>query len=321
MDKKERQKNISKALSRLDKRFGERIVFRMGESSEMSIETFKTGRSKLDSILGGGYPKGKIIEVYGNEACGKTGLALEAVREVQKEGGIVGFIDAEHALNTEYAESIGVDISDLYISQPSCGEEGIETVRAMVDTGEFDLIVVDSVTALTPRAVLDGEAGEAKIGALARLMSQSLKMITGACSETKTTVMFLNQIRNKIIAYGNPEDSTGGKALKFYASQRIRVKNKGKKKQGDDTVGFYQEIEVVKNKINPPFKKVEFDIVYGVGIDTFGDFIDSIIENKIIVQKGSYFYYNGDKICQGKAKLRIELENNSDLLEELKSKL
>jgi recombination protein RecA len=312
---------IKKALAALEKRYEEPVVMKMSDSNT-SIETFTSGRDDLDIALGGGYAVGKLIEIFAESGAGKTGLALEAVAAIQREGGVAAIIDAEHALNTEYCEQIGVNVDELYISQPSHGEQAIEAIRALINSQEVDLIVVDSVAALTPKAILEGEAGEAKMAVLARLMSQGISMIKGVASEVGCTVMFINQLRSTMAMYGPSITTTGGKTLPFYATQRLEIKNKGRLTEGDKVIGFKQLIKIVKNKCAPPFQEIQNDIVYGKGVDTFNGLIEALVFEEIILKKGGgYFSYGETKLGQGTKKLRMTLEENPDLLEELKNKL
>lgn len=311
---------VNKAIAALEKRFGEKVVMKMTDANT-DIETLPSGRDDLDIALGGGYGVGKIIEIYAESGCGKTGLALEAIAETQKNGGLCAIIDAEHALNTEYCESIGVVVDDLYISQPSYGEQAIETIRYLIETGEFDLIVIDSVAAMIPKAELEGESGEVKMGLQARMMSQGMKLISGAASTIGTTILFINQVRSTIAMYGPATTTTGGKALKFYSSQRLEVKNRGQIKEGDEVIGFKQQIKIVKNKVAPPFKIVENDIVFGVGVDKFNGFVEKLIFEEILIKKGSYFYYGETRLAQGIKKLRVLFNDNPDLVEQLREAL
>tara|TARA_R110000803_G_scaffold65520_1_gene126674 strand:- start:38 stop:1009 length:972 start_codon:yes stop_codon:yes gene_type:complete len=313
---KKTNKAIDSALAGLAKRFGETVIMKMGDKTH-NIETIPSGRADLDIALGGGYGVGKIIEIFAESGCGKTGLALEAVAEVQKAGGTCAIIDAEHALNMEYCEQIGVDIDELYISQPSYGEQAIQAMRALIDTREVDLIVVDSVAALVPKAELDGESGEAKIGLQARLMSQAMKLISGPAAEAGCTIIFINQLRSTISMYGPAKAPTGGKALKFYASQRIEIKSKGQIKEGESVIGFKQEIKIVKNKIAPPFKVVNNDIVYGVGVDKVTGLIEALVFEEILTKSGSWFVYEDVKLANGIKKFRVYLDENPDVLAEL----
>lgn len=318
-DRKE-SKNITAALAALDKRYGERVVLKMGDSSS-EVDTISSGRPDLDVALGGGYGVGKIIEIFAESACGKTGLALEAIKVVQDLGGIAAVIDSEHALNTDYCELIGIDIDDLYICQPSFGEQAIEAIRALIGTGEIDLIVVDSVAAMVPKAELEGESGEAKIALQARMMSQGMKLITAAASSAGCTIMFINQLRSTIAMYGPPKNVSGGNALKFYCTQRLEVKNKGQIKEGEDVVGFKQHITVVKNKIGTPFKFIQNDIVYGVGVDKIAGLLEALIFEQIIEKNGGWYSYKGSKLANGIKKLRIVFEDNPELVKELEEAL
>lgn len=313
-------KAINNALAALEKRFGEPVVMKMSESNT-GIETFSTGRPSLDSKLGGGYGIGKIVEIYAESGCGKTGLALEAIKSMQDREGVCAIIDAEHALNTEYCEQIGVDIDSLYISQPTYGEQAFETIRALINTGEVDLIVVDSVAAMVPRAELEGESGEAKVAVQARMMSQGMKLITGAANDNKTTVIFINQLRKTIAMYGPTETTTGGKALKFYATQRLEIKNRGMIKQGEEVIGFKQQIKVVKNKVAAPFQVYQEDIIYGKGVDNTQGFIDALVFEGIITKAGAWFKYDDGNLAKGMKALRQLFDDNPELVEELQTKL
>lgn len=313
-------KGIRGAMAALEKRFGEKVVMKMSDA-KVEVETFSSGRGDLDVALGGGYGVGKIIELYAESGCGKTGLALEAIASVQKSGGVCAIIDSEHALNTEYCTDIGVVIDDLYISQPSYGEQAIETIRALIETGEVALIVVDSVAAMIPRAEMEGESGEVKMGLQARMMSQGMKLMSGPASDSGTTIIFINQLRSTISMYGPAQTTTGGKALKFYASQRLEIKNKGQLKEGDDVIGFKQYIKVVKNKISPPFKVVENDIVYGVGVDKFSGMVELLVFEGIITKKGAFYSFEDTRLAQGIKKLRIAFDENPDMVEKLEDLL
>ena len=313
-------KAIKSALAALEKRFGEPVIMKMNDANT-GIDTFSSGRPSLDSKLGGGYGLGKIIEIFAESGCGKTGLALEAIKSMQDRGGTCAIIDAEHALNTEYCEDIGVDVDALYISQPTYGEQGFEAIRALVGTGEIDLIVVDSVAAMIPKAELEGESGEAKIALQARMMSQGMKLITGPASDAKCTIIFINQIRKTIAMYGPTETTTGGKALKFYATQRLEIKNRGQVKEGDDVIGFKQQIKIVKNKVAAPFKVYAEDIIYGKGVDNTKGFIEALVFEGILEKKASWYKYNGSNIANGAKALRLLLEEEPSLREELETSL
>ena len=313
-------KGIKNALAALEKRFGEPVVMKMNDANT-GIDTFSSGRPSLDTKLGGGYGIGKIIEIYAESGCGKTGLALEAIKSMQDRNGVCAIIDAEHALNTEYCEQIGVDVDALYISQPSYGEQAFEAIRALVGTGEVDLIVVDSVAAMIPKAELEGESGEAKIAVQARMMSQGMKLITGASSDNKCTIIFINQLRKTIAMYGPSETTAGGKALKFYATQRLEIKNRGMIKQGDDVIGFKQQIKVVKNKVAAPFQVYQDDIIYGKGVDSTQSLVEALVTEGILEKKGSWFRYNGENIANGMKALRNLFEETPLLYQELEESL
>jgi len=313
-------KAINSAIAALEKRFGNKVVMKMTDAN-LDVETWSSGRDDLNIALGGGYAKGKIVEIFAESGAGKTGLALEAIAEVQSQGGICAFIDSEHALNTEYCEQVGVKIDELYISQPDYGEQAIETIRYLVETGEMDLIVVDSVAAMIPKAELEGESGEVKMALQARMMSQGMKLISGPANTNVCTVMFINQIRKTIAMYGPSETTSGGKALKFYASQRLEIRSKGQIKEGEDIIGFKQQIKIVKNKIAPPFKVVTNEIIHGVGVDKVNGLVEGLVFNEILTKKGAYFYYGETRLSQGIKKLRVVFEDNPDLVDELKEKL
>ena len=319
MSKKKNNKAMLDVFAKLEKRFKEPVAMRMSDA-KASVETFSSGRPQLDIALGGGYGVGKIIEIYAESGAGKTGLALEAAVQIQQMGGEVVIIDAEHALNTEYCELIGLNIEDLVISQPSFGEQALEAVRAFIPVA--DLIIIDSVSALVPKAELEGESGESKIALQARMMSQGMKLITGTAADAGCTIIFINQLRSTIAMYGPSKTTTGGNALPFYASQRLEVKRKGWLKEGQDKIiGFHQHIKITKNKIAAPFKIAEFDIEYGKGVDELTGLIEACKFEEIIVQTGAFFKYKGVNIAQGMAKLRATLEDNPDLVDELKAEL
>lgn len=313
-------KAITDCFATLDKRYGEKVAMLMGESGA-SIDTIGSGRPDLDVALGGGYGTGKIIEIFADSGTGKTGLCLEAVREVQQAGGRAAYIDSEHALNLEYAQSIGVDTDNLIISQPSYGEQAIETIRAFIATQEIDLIIIDSVAAMIPKAELDGESGETKMGLQARMMGQAMKMISGSASTVGCTLIFTNQIRETMSMYGPPTTTPGGKALKFYATQRLEIKNKGQIKEGEEVIGFKQHITVVKNKVSAPFKWIQNEIVYGIGVDTLTGLMEALIFNEIIEKKGAWFAYKGTNLANGIKKLRVVLTENPELVDELQEQL
>lgn len=315
------KKSIQSAMNALEKRFGEPVVIRMGDSANTNIKTFSSGRADLDTALGGGYGVGKIIEIYAESGAGKTGLALEAAKVVQDNGGIIAIIDAEHALNTEYCELIGLNVDDLFISQPSFGEQVIETMRSLIQTGDVDLIIVDSVAAMVPRAELEGESGEAKIALQARLMSQGMKLITAPASDNNCTIIFINQLRSTIAQYGPSSTTSGGRALRFYATQRLEVKNKGRLTDKDEVIGFKQHIKIVKNKIGPPFKEIENNIIYGKGVDEILGLMESLVFEEVIIKKGNTYTYKDAKLGIGKSKLLACLNENPDMVDDMKEEL
>ena len=320
----DRQKALESALAQIEKSFGKGSVMKLGDkSSHMNIETVPTGCLSLDIALGlGGVPKGRIIEVYGPESSGKTTVALHMVAEVQKRNGVAGFIDAEHALDPVYAKNIGVDIDNLYISQPDNGEQALEIAETLVRSGAVDIIIVDSVAALVPKAEIEGEMGDSHVGLQARLMSQALRKLTGVVSKTNCIVVFINQLREKVgIMFGNPETTTGGRALKFYSSIRLDVRRIDSIKNGGEVVGNRTRVKVVKNKIAPPFKEAEFDIIYGKGISKLGDIIDLAVNDNIIVKSGSWFSYNGDKIGQGRENTKQFLAEHPEIADEIEAKV
>ena len=322
--REEKEKALEAAIGQLEKEFGKGTVMKLGEANEsMNIEAIPTGSLSLDIALGvGGVPKGRIIEIYGPESSGKTTVALHMVAEVQKRGGIAGFVDAEHALDPVYAKNIGVDIENLYISQPDSGEQALEIAETMVRSGAVDIIVVDSVAALTPQAEIDGDMGDSHVCLQARLMSQALRKLTASVSKTKCIVIFINQLREKIgVMFGNPETTTGGRALKFYASIRMDVRRIETLKAGGDMVGNRARIKIVKNKVAPPFKEAQFDIMFGKGISKSGDVLDLAVSNDIVEKSGSWFAYAGSKIGQGRENAKLYLENNPDLLYEIEQKV
>ena len=320
MDKAEKMKALDAALTQIEKAYGKGSVMKLGDSgANMNIETVPTGSLSLDLALGlGGIPKGRVVEIYGPESSGKTTVALHMVAEVQKRGGIAGFIDAEHALDPVYARKIGVDIDNLYISQPDNGEQALEITETMVRSGAVDIVIVDSVAALVPKAEIDGDMGESHMGLQARLMSQALRKLTGIMSKSNCTVIFINQIREKIgVMFGNPETTTGGRALKFYASVRMDVRRTDSLKQNGEVVGNHVRVKVVKNKIAPPFKEAEFDIMFGQGISRSGEIIDLGSELNIIKKSGSWYSYNDTKLGQGRDAAKQCVEDNPELADEL----
>lgn len=317
-------KALEAAIAQIEKDFGKGAVMKLGDSSErMNVEVTPTGCLSLDLALGlGGIPKGRIIEVYGPESSGKTTVALHMVAEVQKAGGIAGFIDAEHALDPSYAKTIGVDIDNLYISQPDSGEQALEITETMVRSGAVDIVIVDSVAALVPKAEIDGDMGDSHVGLQARLMSQALRKLTSVISKTNCIVVFINQLREKIgVMFGNPETTTGGRALKFYASIRLDVRKIDVIKQGGEIAGNRTRIKVVKNKISPPFKEAEFDIMFGKGISRTGDVLDIAVNDNIVNKAGAWFSYNNEKIGQGRENTKVYLEENPAVFEEIEKKV
>src|SRR5687768_774075 len=323
-DSKERQKALAAALAQIEKQFGKGSIMRMADGEVADdIEVVSTGSLGLDIALGiGGLPRGRVIEVYGPESSGKTTLTLQVIAEMQKEGGTCAFIDAEHALDIGYAQKLGVNLQDLLISQPDTGEQALEIVDALVRSGSVDLVVVDSVAALTPKAEIEGEMGDSLPGLQARLMSQALRKLTGTIKKTNTMVIFINQIRMKIgVMFGNPETTTGGNALKFYASVRLDIRRTGSIKKGDEVIGSETKVKVVKNKVSPPFKTAEFDILYGEGISREGEIIDMGVTAKVLDKSGAWYAYNGEKIGQGKDNAREFLRENPELSREIENKV
>lgn len=326
MDKnnQEKLKALDVALTQIEKAYGKGAVMKLGDSgANMNIEVVPTGSLSLDIALGlGGLPKGRIIEIYGPESSGKTTVALHAVAEVQKRGGIAGFIDAEHALDPVYARNIGVDIDNLYISQPDNGEQALEITETMVRSGAIDIVIVDSVAALVPKAEIDGDMGDSNVGLQARLMSQALRKLTAAISRSNCIVIFINQLREKVgVMFGNPETTTGGRALKFYSSVRLDVRRVESLKLAGEVIGNHTRIKVVKNKIAPPFKEAEFDIMFGKGISKEGDVLDLAVNLNIIVKAGAWFSYNDAKIGQGRENAKIYLSQHPDIMAEVENKV
>ena len=318
MASEEKMKALDAALAQIEKQYGKGSVMKLGDqSANMGIDVVPTGSLSLDLALGlGGMPRGRIIEIYGPESSGKTTVALHVVAEVQKMGGIAGFIDAEHALDPTYAAHIGVDIDNLYISQPDNGEQALEITETMVRSGAVDVIIVDSVAALVPKAEIDGEMGDSHVGLHARLMSQALRKLTGIISKSNCVVIFINQLREKVgVMFGNPETTTGGRALKFYASVRLDVRRIETLKVGGEVVGNRTRVKVVKNKVAPPFKEAEFDIMFGKGISKEGDILDLAVLHDIINKAGAWYSYNGEKIGQGRENTKLYLANNPEVME------
>ncbi|MFR8549123.1 MAG: recombinase RecA [Lachnospiraceae bacterium] len=324
MGQDDKLKALDAALAQIEKQFGKGSVMKLGDTgANMNIETVPTGSLSLDIALGlGGVPKGRIVEIYGPESSGKTTVALHMVAEVQKRGGIAGFIDAEHALDPVYAKNIGVDIDNLYISQPDNGEQALEITETMVRSGAVDIIIVDSVAALVPKAEIDGDMGDSHVGLQARLMSQALRKLTGVISKSNCSVIFINQLREKVgVMFGNPETTTGGRALKFYSSIRLDVRRIEALKQGGEVIGNRTRVKVVKNKIAPPFKEAEFDIMFGKGISREGDILDLAANNNIVNKSGAWYAYNGEKIGQGRENAKLYLREHADVMAELDRKV
>jgi len=319
----DREKALDVALSQIEKQFGKGSVMRLGEHPAVPIEVIPTGSIALDLALGiGGLPRGRVVEIYGPESSGKTTVALHAVANAQAAGGVAAFIDAEHALDPEYARALGVDTDALLVSQPDTGEQALEIADMLIRSGALDVIVIDSVAALVPRAEIEGEMGDNHVGLQARLMSQALRKITGALSNSGTTAIFINQLREKIgVMFGSPETTTGGKALKFYASVRLDVRRIETLKDGGEAVGNRTRVKVVKNKVAPPFKQAEFDIVYGHGISREGSLIDVGVDQAIIRKSGAWYTYEGDQLGQGKENVRCFLRDNPDLADEIEKKI
>ena len=319
----DRKKALATALSQIEKDFGKGTIMKLGENAHMNVEAIPTGSLTLDLALGiGGVPKGRIVEIFGPESSGKTTVALHIAAEVQKLGGEAAFIDAEHALDPFYAKALGVNIDNLLVSQPDSGEQALEITDALVRSGAVDVVVVDSVAALVPQQEIDGEMGSSHVGLQARLMSQALRKLSGSISKTNCVVIFINQLREKVgVMYGNPETTTGGRALKFYASVRIDVRKVENLKQGDEVFGNRVKCKVVKNKVAPPFRVAEFDIIYGKGISKAGEIIDVAIELGIIQKSGSWFSYNGEKVAQGKENTKKAIAENEELMKELEEKI
>ena len=324
MINEEKQKALEAALSHIEKQYGKGSVMKLGEpGAHMQVETVPTGSLGLDIALGvGGVPKGRIVEIYGPESSGKTTVALHMVAEVQKRGGIAGFIDAEHALGPVYAKNIGVDIDNLYISQPDNGEQALEITETMVRSGAVDIVIVDSVAALVPRAEIEGDMGDSHVGLHARLMSQALRKLTAVISRSNCVVIFINQLREKVgVMFGNPETTTGGRALKFYASVRLDVRKGEALKQGGEIVGSHTKVKVVKNKVAPPFKQAEFDIMFGTGISREGEILDLASDCSVVNKSGAWYSYNGERIGQGRENAKQFLKDNPEICAEIEKKV
>ncbi|MBO7364055.1 MAG: recombinase RecA [Lachnospiraceae bacterium] len=322
MDRSEKLKALDAAIGQIEKSYGKGAIMRLGEESRMVVEAVPTGSLSLDVALGvGGIPRGRIIEIYGPESSGKTTVALHMVSEVQKRGGIAGFIDAEHALDPVYAKHIGVDIDNLYISQPDSGEQALEICETMVRSGAVDIIIIDSVAALVPRQEIDGDMGDSHVGLQARLMSQALRKLTAVIGKSNCIVVFINQLREKVgVMYGNPETTTGGRALKFYASVRLDIRRVESLKQGGEVIGNHTRVKIVKNKVAPPFKEAEFDILFGKGINRAADILELACSAGIVLKSGAWFSYQGEKIGQGRDNARIYLEEHPEVLAEVEQK-
>ncbi len=324
MEREDKLKALDAAISQIERQYGKGAVMKLGDNTaSMNVETVPTGSLSLDIALGlGGIPKGRIVEIYGPESSGKTTVTLHMIAEVQKRGGIAGFIDAEHALDPNYAKNIGVDIDNLYISQPDSGEQALEITETMVRSGAIDIVVVDSVAALTPKAEIDGDMGDSHVGLQARLMSQALRKLTAVISKSNCTVIFINQLREKVgIMFGNPETTTGGRALKFYSSVRLDVRRIEQLKQSGEAIGNRTRVKVVKNKIAPPFKEAEFDIMFGEGISKVGDILDLAAENGIINKSGAWYAYEGNKIGQGRENAKQFLKDNPEMCATVEAKV
>lgn len=315
----DRKAALDAALKRIEKNYGKGSIMKLGEKIDQQISTISSGSLALDVALGvGGYPRGRVIEVYGPESSGKTTVALHAIAEVQKGGGTAAFIDAEHALDPQYAQALGVNIDELLLSQPDTGEQGLEIADALVSSGAVDIVVIDSVAALVPRAEIDGEMGASHVGLQARLMSQALRKLSGSINKTKTIAIFINQIREKVgVMFGNPETTPGGRALKFYATVRLEVRRAEQLKQGTDIIGNRTKIKVVKNKVAPPFKVAEVDIMYGHGISQEGELLDMAVEKDIVDKSGAWYAYNGERIGQGRENAKVYMAEHPEMMAEL----
>jgi len=322
-EKAAKLKALELTLDKLEKSYGKGVVMKLGDKVVEDIDSIPTGSVGLDTVLGvGGYPRGRVVEIYGPESSGKTTLSIHAIAEVQKQGGIAAFIDAEHAFDSSYAANLGVNIDDLLISQPDNGEQALEIADHLISSGAVDLVIIDSVAALTPKSEIEGEMGDSKMGLHARLMSQALRKLTATINKTGCTLMFINQLRMKIgVMFGNPETTTGGNALKFYSSVRLDIRRIGAIKNGEDIIGNRTRVKVVKNKVAPPFKKVEFDIMFGKGISRSGEVLDMAVDTDVIKKSGSWFSYQDAKLGQGRDAVKNMLEDNPELMAELEEKI
>jgi recombination protein RecA len=323
-DQKERNKALDIAVGQIEKQFGKGSIMRLGQRGAIApIECISTGSISIDYALGvGGMPRGRVVEIYGPESSGKTTLALQVIAEAQRSGGMAAFVDAEHALDAQYAQKLGVDLENLLVSQPDHGEQALEIVEVLIRSGGVDVVVVDSVAALVPKAEIEGEMGDAQMGLQARLMSQALRKLTGVVSKSKTTLIFINQLREKIgVMFGNPETTTGGRALKFYASVRIDIRRIASIKDGDQVIGGRTRVKVVKNKVAPPFREAEFDIMYGEGISQEGDLLDLAVEKRIIEKSGAWFAYSGERLGQGRENAKQFLKEHPDVRQTVEERL
>jgi recombination protein RecA len=323
-ERQERLKALDAAVGQIEKQFGKGSIMRLGQNNSVApVEVISTGAISIDYALGiGGVPRGRVIEIFGPESSGKTTLALQVIAEAQKKGGMAAFVDAEHALDAAYAKKLGVDLDNLLVSQPDNGEQALEIVEVIIRSNSVDVVVVDSVAALVPRAEIEGEMGEAQMGLQARLMSQALRKLTGAVSKSKTSLIFINQLREKIgVMFGNPETTTGGRALKFYSSVRIDIRRIGAIKDGESVVGGRTRVKIVKNKLAPPFREAEFDVMYGEGVSREGDLIDIAVEHKIIEKSGAWFAYGGERLGQGRENVKAFLKENVDLRSAIEDKV
>ena len=319
----QRKAALDVAIRKIEKNFGKGSIMRMGDATDMKVASVSSGSLAIDKALGiGGYPRGRIVEIYGPESSGKTTVALHAVAEVQRQGGTAAYIDAENALDPQYAEALGVNIDDLLLSQPDSGEEGLEIADALISSGAVDLVIVDSVAALVPRAEIDGDMGDTHVGLQARLMSQALRKLSGEINKTKTIAIFINQIREKVgVMFGNPETTTGGRALKFYSTIRMEIRRAEQIKNGTDVIGNKAKVKIVKNKVAPPFKRCEVDIMYGEGISKTGELLDMAVENDLVDKSGAWYSYGNERICQGLENSKKWIKEHTDIMNELMDKV